>query len=358
MTFRPTNIRRVLLPLRAIALAVIVLLGSWPTPAVAHDPYIENPDAEWGAMDKAWQAPDPLNSYALYGRLDPFADVDAFAYQFAAPAPNWPIETLIPVCGPHFEPFFPSMALIGPGLDAPTDAIRAQLPVSVPDGLGVRLMAEPSKPEPRDSEMNPHAGHVYLHAEFAVDIPQAGQYHLVLWEPDGHRGAYILATGRKEIFPASRAADRAAALLLIRSGEWMRQDCAAPLSIQNCPPTDPDALGPFYKPDVPLRRQVGTGYTLTGTVRDASTCLPIRNAMIEAWQVNEQGEYTDDKRARFFSNKQGGYRFDSNMPPPYAGRPPHIHLRISAPGYQTLVTQHYPAAGQNAGEFVINLWPQ
>jgi hypothetical protein len=350
--------------LARLRIAALVLLAMWgllsgasPMRVYAHDPYVENPDAEWGGLDNPWQAPDALNSYALYGRLDPFGDVDVFAYQFAGPAARWPVETLIPVCGQHFEVFFPSMAVIGPGLDAPSEDVLKRLPVQVPEGMGVRLLEEANKPEPRPSEVNRHAGLVYLQTGFTTDIPQAGQYVVVLWEPEGHVGGYIFASGRKEVFPADRAAERAIALGLIASGQWMRQDCTAPLATLSCPATPPDALGPFYKPNAPLRNQVGAGYTLTGTVRDSSTCLPIRNAMIEAWQVNEQAQYTDDKRGTFYSNKQGGYRFDSNLPLAYGGRPPHIHLRISAPGYRTLVTQHYPPPGQPGDTFAINLIP-
>jgi protocatechuate 3,4-dioxygenase beta subunit len=43
-----------------------------------------------------------------------------------------------------------------------------------------------------------------------------------------------------------------------------------------------------------------------------------------------------------FSDDSGGYRFESDFPPPYVGRPPHIHIRVTADGHNTLVTQHYP----------------
>ncbi len=45
------------------------------------------------------------------------------------------------------------------------------------------------------------------------------------------------------------------------------------------------------------------------------------------------------------------------FPPPYSGRPPHIHLRVSADGYQTLVTQYYPADGRAEGAFDLVLVP-
>ena len=38
-----------------------------------------------------------------------------------------------------------------------------------------------------------------------------------------------------------------------------------------CPPTPHDEIGPFYKPNAPLRSRIGSGYVLYGTVRSAAT---------------------------------------------------------------------------------------
>ncbi|MBI4734777.1 MAG: hypothetical protein HY766_01745 [candidate division NC10 bacterium] len=39
----------------------------------------------------------------------------------------------------------------------------------------------------------------------------------------------------------------------------------------------------------------------------------------------------------------------------YFGRPPHVHVRVTAPGHRTLVTQLYPTPGQTtlAADFVL-----
>jgi protocatechuate 3,4-dioxygenase beta subunit len=41
--------------------------------------------------------------------------------------------------------------------------------------------------------------------------------------------------------------------------------------------------------------------------------------------------------------------------PTAAGQPPHIHVRVSAPGYEELVTQHYPERGQRKANFDLVL---
>jgi protocatechuate 3,4-dioxygenase beta subunit len=125
----------------------------------------------------------------------------------------------------------------------------------------------------------------------------------------------------------------------------------------NCQPTSEDYLGPFYKAGAPVRSSVGKGYELTGLVMSAANCAPIPQASIELWLVNPDGSYDDEHRATIFANKTGEYRFESNFPSGYSGRPPHIHMRISAKGFKTLVTQHYPADDQTTGEFDIVLVP-
>jgi protocatechuate 3,4-dioxygenase beta subunit len=123
----------------------------------------------------------------------------------------------------------------------------------------------------------------------------------------------------------------------------------------NCKPTQSDMLGPFYEPGAPVRTSVGSGYVLSGAVLAADDCKPIPNARIEFWLANPKGEYDDAHRATVFAGERGGYRFESNVPVSYGGRPPHIHVRVTAPGYEELVTQHYPEPGQRKANFNLVL---
>jgi protocatechuate 3,4-dioxygenase beta subunit len=125
----------------------------------------------------------------------------------------------------------------------------------------------------------------------------------------------------------------------------------------SCVPTRPDSLGPFYTPDAPVRTSVGEGYALSGVVRSSRGCRPIAGARVEFWLANPQGEYDDDHRATVISDSGGNFAFQSNFPPGYSNRPPHIHVRITAPGHRTLVTQHYPTAGSRSGVFDLVLTP-
>ncbi|MCF6157288.1 MAG: intradiol ring-cleavage dioxygenase [wastewater metagenome] len=124
-----------------------------------------------------------------------------------------------------------------------------------------------------------------------------------------------------------------------------------------CQPTPPAELGPFYEPNAPERMSVGTGHTLSGVVRSSADCSPIKGARIEIWLAGPDGKYSSDYRATLYSKKSGEYRFESHFPPSYSGRPPHIHIKIEARGYQTLITQFYPIKGQFDSKFDLVLVP-
>jgi catechol 1,2-dioxygenase len=130
---------------------------------------------------------------------------------------------------------------------------------------------------------------------------------------------------------------------------------AAAESSANCKPTQPDMLGPFYEPGAPVRTSVGSGYVLSGTVLAAEGCKPIPSARIEFWLANPRGDYDDAHRATVFAGQRGEYRLESNVPVSYGGRPPHIHVRVTASGYEELVTQHYPERGQRKANFDLVL---
>ena len=133
---------------------------------------------------------------------------------------------------------------------------------------------------------------------------------------------------------------------------------ALALAAPACKPTPPDSLGPFYIPNAPVRTSVGTGHLLSGVVRSSRTCRPIARARIEFWLAGPAGDYGPAWRATLFSRRDGSYRFTSHVPPRYSSRPPHIHVRVTARGFRTLVTQFYPRRGATRGTFPLVLVPR
>ena len=122
-----------------------------------------------------------------------------------------------------------------------------------------------------------------------------------------------------------------------------------------CAPTPRDAEGPFYKPNAPVREATGKGLTVRGMVKSAATCEPLGAARIEWWQANPKGEYDDAHRGSLVTGNGGTYRFETDFPPPYYGRPSHIHFKAEAQGYRPLTTQLYPKGGQSEVTFDLVL---
>ena len=122
-----------------------------------------------------------------------------------------------------------------------------------------------------------------------------------------------------------------------------------------CRPTPGDMEGPFYKPGAPARESTGRGFAVSGVVRSAATCRPIAGAHVEWWQASPRGDYDDAHRGSQVTGEGGAYRFETDFPPPYSGRPSHVHVKARAPGHRTLTTQLYPVAGQTQATFDLVL---
>jgi protocatechuate 3,4-dioxygenase beta subunit len=54
----------------------------------------------------------------------------------------------------------------------------------------------------------------------------------------------------------------------------------------------------------------------------------------------------------------GSYRFVTDIPGAYPGRPPHIHFKAKAPGFRSLTTQLYLRGGETEVGFDIVLVPE
>jgi len=141
-----------------------------------------------------------------------------------------------------------------------------------------------------------------------------------------------------------------AVLLFASSGAVLDRHASAAFL---CTPTPEDELGPLYHPGSAVRNSIGTGYLLFGHVRSAGDCRVIPKARIEIWMAGPDGVYGDDWRATLFSADDGSYYFQSHRPPGYGAGRPHIHVKVSAANFATLVTQHYPIEG--AGEALMDL---
>lgn len=150
---------------------------------------------------------------------------------------------------------------------------------------------------------------------------------------------------------------------------------AVPLPLE---PTPEDDWGPFYPPDwsgeidadltrLGGGRAEGRPLRLSGRVRDrAGKVVP--GAVVEIWQTDARGRYRHpgvpehlrdpgfQGFGRTVADGQGAYAFVTVVPGRYGTRPPHIHLRVAAPGRPEFVTQVY-FRGDNREGGLGNLVP-
>jgi hypothetical protein len=126
----------------------------------------------------------------------------------------------------------------------------------------------------------------------------------------------------------------------------------APVLDLRCPVIDHELGGSAYVVSVRDNHSRCILSSALTRSQDLSSYLAVLYAAVERVRLaNPRGEYDDAHRATVFAGQRGEYRFQSNVPISYGGRPPHIHVRVRAPGYEELVTQHYPERGQRKANF-------
>ncbi len=138
-------------------------------------------------------------------------------------------------------------------------------------------------------------------------------------------------------------------------------------------PTTTDILGPFYRPNSPLRSDLvpadSTGEVLhfSGTILQKDGKTPLANALVESWQCDENEIYDNTSDEYRFRGSQktsgdGKYAFRTMVPIPYndAGtwRPAHIHLRVSSEDHQDLITQLYLTGDRHLKDDITASLPQ
>jgi len=158
------------------------------------------------------------------------------------------------------------------------------------------------------------------------------------------------------------------------AGLWVPGAFAETLSL-----TPPQTEGPFYPVDLPLDTDndliiindstspsLGEITHLSGRVLDEKGA-PIRNAMVEIWQADQNGVYLHkdsdgaEKRdkhfqgfGKFLTGSAGEYYFRTIKPVKYPGRAPHIHFAVKMKGREKWTTQLYvKGEWQNEKDFVI-----
>jgi catechol 1,2-dioxygenase len=147
-------------------------------------------------------------------------------------------------------------------------------------------------------------------------------------------------------------------------------------------------VGPFLRANAPFRERgastasedtAGVRIRISGRVYDFANNTPIKGAILDTWQAATNGFYEnqDDQqpdynlRGRYKTDADGAFEVIGLMPTAYPAptdgpvgellraakrspyRPAHIHFIVSAPGYETLVTQIFVKGDARIADDVV-----
>lgn len=147
--------------------------------------------------------------------------------------------------------------------------------------------------------------------------------------------------------------------------------------------------GPFYLEGAPVLEspyvmpqredEAGRRLTFRGTVTDVDGS-PLAGAELDMWHADAEGLYSNihpsvpewNLRGRFFSDEAGRFEVTTIVPPPYEipkdgptgtvlralgrhfFRPAHLHLKVSARGFESMTSQLYFEGDQYLDNDVAN----
>ncbi|HIJ65065.1 MAG TPA: hypothetical protein HPP77_03870 [Candidatus Hydrogenedentes bacterium] len=169
--------------------AVLVLLFMLIPSARAHR-YIPN-DGSHVDMERALRIQDVDLSQVVYHELTESAPQLWLSFDGASGQSVF-LQLGVPVLD-RPEQYRPALALVGPGLG------EADVPFTVPEGMGVRLF---TTDEVEPSRFNEHftgtSSWILLSED--VSLPQTGTYYVVAFHPQDTRGKLWVSVGRREEF--------------------------------------------------------------------------------------------------------------------------------------------------------------
>jgi len=191
--------------------------------AAAHVPFVEEHDF---TAESPYVVKDVANSKSIYAALSTAGDVDVYELTIDAPMRLF-VSSNIPLCKEYRE-FTVSLALIGPGLPAPAEA----LPLAPGPGEGALTIRESfATPADREVYLEPNAGkQSWVGPDIVVDDARAGRYRVLVWDPAGRTGDYTLVIGEDERFGPAEIAQTKATMPKLDGGRNLLVDCdpAAP----------------------------------------------------------------------------------------------------------------------------------
>jgi len=145
----------------------------------------------WGEQYGPIEIPNLNTSFAVYRNLAP-DQIDVYTFEAEAGQELHAGIQIPAVKG--LQGYGVTVALFGPGLP---EANSNTLPPDHPEDLGSMIF--PSMVT--DDFFEPFTQTNYWgRQEINLNLPNVGNYYLLVWQPDGQSGKYVLDTGRAEVF--------------------------------------------------------------------------------------------------------------------------------------------------------------
>jgi hypothetical protein len=145
----------------------------------------------WGEGDTV-EIPNLTTSFAIYRDIETAEQIDYYTLEATAGDDLYAGISIPAIRG--LESYLVSVALVGPGLP---EVDHEALPAEHPQGLGALIF--PSKTG--EDFFEPFTQTRYWGRQrIEMKLPESGRYFLLIWNPAGETGKYVLDVGRDEIF--------------------------------------------------------------------------------------------------------------------------------------------------------------
>ena len=89
----------------------------------------------------------------------------------------------------------------------------------------------------------------------------------------------------------------------------------------------------------------------------SADCKALSGVTLDFWHADADGSYDNTGhryRGVVTTDAEGRYRLETNLPPPYMGRPRHLHVKLQRPGGKVLTTQlYFPGESRGADKALV-----
>ena len=213
--------------MKTIARCFLLITGLcvFPLPAAAHMPSIERRDF---TENRPFKVKGTIEKgQAIYAYLQSGSDVDVYRFIVTREeiskkdGVHLRIRANMPACKGAAE-FLPWLAVVGPGLPAPTE----EIPFTLREGYGAVVVknTEPGKEKKFFYEQYSKKSY-YIMDNYEYTITEPGTWYVYYWDPYGQGGDYVAVWGIKDVFGPGDGLKMLINLPGIVSDRIMHTDC-------------------------------------------------------------------------------------------------------------------------------------